>query len=79
MGLWVLEPKSNEKVPGTVHVERDTEQLRSLTANLKHGTGRDEGIILVPQPSDSVNDPLSRHQHPDFPAPVHDANTQLLF
>jgi len=67
MGLWVLEPKTNEKVPGTVHVERDTEQLRSLTANLKHGTGRDEGIVLVPQPSDSVNDPLSKHQHPGFP------------
>ncbi|OIW22554.1 MFS general substrate transporter [Coniochaeta ligniaria NRRL 30616] len=53
MGLWVLKPKTNEKVPGTVHVERDTEQLRSLTANLKHSTGRDVDIVLVPQPSDS--------------------------
>lgn len=60
MGLWVLEPKSGEKVPGTVHIDRGTEQQRALTANLKHGTGKDEGIVLVPQPSDSVNDPLSK-------------------
>ncbi|CAK7199031.1 hypothetical protein SEUCBS139899_001699 [Sporothrix eucalyptigena] len=59
MGLWVLEPKQNVKVPGTVHVERDTEALRTLTAHLKHGAGREEGIVLVPQPSDSVNDPLN--------------------
>ncbi|CAK7236340.1 hypothetical protein SBRCBS47491_009604 [Sporothrix bragantina] len=60
MGLWVLEPKQqNIKVPGTVHVERDTEALAALTAHLKHGTGREEGIVLVPQPSDSVNDPLN--------------------
>ncbi len=66
MGLWVLEPNTTEKVPGTVHIERDTAQLRSLTANLKHGTGRDEGIVLVPQPSDSVNDPLSAFRHPSL-------------
>ncbi|KIH88558.1 hypothetical protein SPBR_07045 [Sporothrix brasiliensis 5110] len=60
MGLWVLEPKQqNVKVPGTVHVERDTDVLRALTAHLKHGSGREEGIVLVPQPSDSVNDPLN--------------------
>ncbi|OAA54247.1 Major facilitator superfamily domain, general substrate transporter [Niveomyces insectorum RCEF 264] len=60
MGLWVLEPKQKDiKVPGTVHIERDTAVLRSLTAHLKHGTGRDEDIVLVPQPSDSVNDPLN--------------------
>jgi hypothetical protein len=60
MGLWVLEPKQqNVKVPSTVHVERDTDALRTLTAHLKHGSGREEGIVLVPQPSDSVNDPLN--------------------
>lgn len=26
---------------------------------LKHGTGRFSGIVLVPQPSDSPNDPLN--------------------
>lgn len=60
MGLGVLEPKSGEKVPGTVHVERLTREQRELTANLKHGTGKDEHIVLVPQPSDSPNDPLSK-------------------
>lgn len=59
MGLGVLEPKSDQKVPGTVHLERDTQVLRDLTSNLKHGSGRDENIVLVPQPSDSPNDPLS--------------------
>jgi hypothetical protein len=59
MPLWVLEPKSDEKVPGTVYVARDTEVSAAKTAHLKTGTGRHEGIILVPQPSDSPNDPLS--------------------
>lgn len=61
MGLGVLEPKSQEKVPGTVHVERLTAQQQQLTSNLKHGTGKDEHIVLVPQPSDSPNDPLSAY------------------
>lgn len=60
MALGVQEPRpKGQKVPGTVYVERETEELRHLTANLKHGTGRDENIVLVPQPSDSPNDPLS--------------------
>lgn len=59
MGLWVLEPKSKGKVPGTVHVERETEEQQAVTANLKHGSDGDEHIVLVPQPSDSPNDPLS--------------------
>ena len=59
MGLWVLEPKTDQKVPGTVYVERENEVSRAKTAHLKVGTGRHEGIILVPQPSDSPNDPLS--------------------
>lgn len=60
MGLGVLEPKSDQKVPGTVYVERETDILRNLTSNLKHGSGRDENIVLVPQPSDSPSDPLSK-------------------
>src|SRR5579862_217648 len=31
----------------------------SGTAHLKHGTGKDKDIILVPQPSDSPRDPLN--------------------
>lgn len=38
-------------------VPRDYEQVpREL---LKHGTGRYSHVILVPQPSDSPNDPLN--------------------
>lgn len=29
------------------------------TSNLKHGTGRNADIVLVPQPSDSPRDPLN--------------------
>jgi hypothetical protein len=61
MGLWVLEPTSRDKVPGTVYIEREDEQSRIRTAHLKMGTGRHEGVILVPQPSDSPNDPLSKY------------------
>ena len=35
------------------------DRLASGTAHLKHGTGRDKDIILVPQPSDSPRDPLN--------------------
>lgn len=59
MGLWVLEPKSGEKVPGTVYVEAVDETARVKTAHFKTGRGRHADIILVPQPSQSPNDPLS--------------------
>ena len=58
MGLWILEPKSNEPVPGTVHLQEHLRRAQD-TAQLKHGTGRNADIVLVPQPSDSPNDPLS--------------------
>ncbi len=60
MGFWILEPRSDEKVPGTVHFSRETEEQQRATANLKHGTGRFSKTVLVPQPSDSPNDPLSK-------------------
>jgi hypothetical protein len=67
MGLWVLEPHSNEKVPGTVHIGRETEEQVQLTSGLKHATGRNSHIVLVPQPSESPNDPLSKQA--SFAAP----------
>ncbi|GAB7355123.1 hypothetical protein MBLNU459_g5699t2 [Dothideomycetes sp. NU459] len=45
MPFGILEDKHMELVPGT--------------DRLKHGTGRYSHIILVPQPSDSPNDPLN--------------------
>lgn len=59
MGLWILEPHSDENVPGTVHISRETEAQVALTSRLKHGTGRFAKVVLTPQPSDSPNDPLS--------------------
>jgi hypothetical protein len=46
-------------VPGTVHIGRETEEQARITAQLKHGTGKHTKTVLTPQPSDSVNDPLS--------------------
>ncbi|KAH7084378.1 major facilitator superfamily domain-containing protein [Paraphoma chrysanthemicola] len=62
MGLWVLEPKSNEPVPGTVHLQREGEKKIKNTEHLKHGTGRHANLVLAPQPSDSPNDPLNWSQ-----------------
>ncbi|OAA63693.1 Major facilitator superfamily domain, general substrate transporter [Niveomyces insectorum RCEF 264] len=59
MGLWILEPHSDEKVPGTVHIGRETEEQAALTSKLKHGKGRFAKVVLTPQPSDSPNDPLN--------------------
>ncbi|CAK7233939.1 hypothetical protein SCUCBS95973_008765 [Sporothrix curviconia] len=59
MGLWILEPDTDEVVPGTVHLQKEAEKRIRNTAFLKHGTGRHAGIVLVPQPSESPNDPLN--------------------
>lgn len=62
MGFGVLEAKtaSGEHVPGTSTIyndEVDGEEL-VIQSHLKHGWGNDKDVILVPQPSDSPNDPL---------------------
>lgn len=59
MGLWVLEPKTDQPVPGTVHIRREHEKKLADTTQLKHGTGRNANMVLAPQPSESPNDPLS--------------------
>ncbi|CAK7236183.1 hypothetical protein SEUCBS140593_009533 [Sporothrix eucalyptigena] len=59
MGLWILEPDTDEVVPGTVHLQKEVEKRIRNTAFLKHGTGRHAGTVLAPQPSDSPNDPLN--------------------
>ncbi|KAF5010121.1 hypothetical protein FDECE_3707 [Fusarium decemcellulare] len=62
MGLWILEPESDEVVPGTVHLQKEAEKRIRNVANLKHGTGRYAAVVLAPQPSDSPNDPLNWSQ-----------------
>jgi len=62
MGFGVKEPKtvSGEHIPGTsllVDIGNGNVELADHSA-LKHALGKSSDIILVPQPSDSPNDPL---------------------
>jgi hypothetical protein len=69
MGLWILEDSHLDHVPGTApladigsNTEYGMEILfvcSDIVSFLKHSTGRDKDIILVPQPSDSPRDPLN--------------------
>lgn len=60
MGLWIYEPKPLRHVPGTAKLydEEVTEESSPRTRRLKRGTGKESNILLVPQPSNSPNDPL---------------------
>ena len=63
MPFGILDCDKMENVPGTSFMH-DQEELPSEYQEiprdrLKHGTGRFKDIILVPQPSDSPNDPLN--------------------
>lgn len=57
MGLGIKEPaKSRSRlVPGTSVL---FEPSSTGTAAVKHASGKDADLILVPQPSSSPNDPL---------------------
>ncbi|KAF2174074.1 hypothetical protein M409DRAFT_62233 [Zasmidium cellare ATCC 36951] len=61
MGIGVLDVKTTDHVPGTVHLEHVTESaaVDNILSPLKHGQGKDGRIILTPQPSDDPNDPLN--------------------
>ncbi|KAK9478987.1 major facilitator superfamily domain-containing protein [Lipomyces japonicus] len=63
MPFGILEPKGVSRVPGTVHLFENDE----ITAGHDHqdlsNLKRDGDIILVPQPSDSPNDPLNWPTH----------------
>ncbi|KAI0389970.1 major facilitator superfamily domain-containing protein [Xylariaceae sp. FL0594] len=62
--VWgILEDRQMDHVPGTVlladvsNIQREYQSIpREL---LKHGSGKNTHTILVPQPSDSPNDPLN--------------------
>lgn len=63
MGFGIREPEATQgkHVPGTATIFDKTGDAgvdNSITLDLKHAKGRKSDIILVPQPSDSVNDPL---------------------
>lgn len=56
MGLGVLEDDHLEHVPGTALL---TDVLGADTSVLRHDKGRNSDVLLVPQPSNSPNDPLN--------------------
>lgn len=63
MGFGVKESKATlgKHVPGTATIfdkNGDVVSDNPATAHLKHAEGKNSDIILVPQPSDSPNDPL---------------------
>ncbi|KAF2281389.1 MFS general substrate transporter [Westerdykella ornata] len=58
--LGVLEDKHLQHVPATVILkEQESQNTLEGTAGLKHGTGKDADIVLIPQPSEDPNDPLN--------------------
>ncbi|KAJ4289662.1 hypothetical protein N0V90_010991 [Kalmusia sp. IMI 367209] len=62
MTLGIIEPKRSGQPPGTEYLV-DTAQTSAEHeyehARLKHGKGKKQEIVLVPQPSDDPNDPLA--------------------
>ncbi|PNY22578.1 MFS-type transporter [Tolypocladium capitatum] len=62
MGLGILEPASDEKVPGTTRYFDDPhrpQEASDADASLKCDASGKVPIILIPQPSDDPNDPLN--------------------
>ncbi|CUS08976.1 unnamed protein product [Tuber aestivum] len=61
MGLGIYEVAPARHVPGTARLYEDesTVEAPSRTSHLRHGTGKDSQLLLVPQPSNSPNDPLN--------------------
>lgn len=57
--LGILEDKHNDRVPGTIILDEEYAHSESITAALRHGTGKDYHILLTPQPSEDPNDPLN--------------------
>lgn len=60
MGLWILNDNHLEHVPGTAPLADTNEGNRKqYISELRHSSGKDKDIILVPQPSESPRDPLN--------------------
>ncbi|PVH77484.1 MFS general substrate transporter [Cadophora sp. DSE1049] len=61
MGLGVLDAKSVEQILGTSLLDEDANSgiPDRLRATLKTAKGKNGNIVLIPQPSNDVNDPLN--------------------
>jgi len=62
----ILQEKRFEHTPGTaiLHDDATAGIAGEAAAGLKHGTGRNAHIVLVPQPTEDPNDPLVRKPRP---------------
>ena len=64
MAIGLLESEKNPHPPGTVLLADNASGIENTEAvisqRLKHGTGKNAHIVLVPQPSYDPNDPLVR-------------------
>lgn len=63
MGFGIYEPDPSRHVPGTSTLYSKSGpgtqgDVPARTSHLKHGSGKDRDLLLVPQPSNSPNDPL---------------------
>jgi len=72
MPVGIVEPKSGRHVPATARLFDDSIVPADGTApthgHLKHGSGSEADVLLVPQPSNSPNDPLVSCAAPSSPA-----------
>ncbi|CZR50300.1 uncharacterized protein PAC_00172 [Phialocephala subalpina] len=57
--LGILEDHKLPHVTGTVILNEEKAHSEAATGGLKHGEGSNRNLILVPQPSEDPNDPLS--------------------
>lgn len=57
--LGIINDTKLPHVPGTVILEESAAHSEATTGGLKHGTGSNANIVLVPQPSNDPNDPLN--------------------
>jgi hypothetical protein len=62
MAIGLFESRYNEHPPGTVLLDDDSSLVQTsevtVSRGLKHATGNNKHIVLVPQPTDDPNDPL---------------------
>ncbi|KAJ2901602.1 uncharacterized protein MKZ38_001622 [Zalerion maritima] len=59
MGLGVLDIQDGHHAPGTTTLDHAAAGVSVNNNLLKHGSGKDSHIVLVPQPSADPNDPLN--------------------
>lgn len=55
----ILEDSHLPHVPGTVILNEEAAHSERVTRALRHGKGKNAGVVLAPQPSEDPNDPLN--------------------